>query len=70
MNVAFLVMKQYTIMDQLHTVSLQIDELNMFFSYQIDHYGWSKECVTFAHLSEFDIQPYLKQSGIISQKGR
>ena len=69
MNAAFLVMKQYMIVDQLHTVSLQIDELNdMLFSYQIDHYGWSKECVTFAHLSEFDIRPYLKQSGIISKK--
>jgi hypothetical protein len=40
----------------------------MIFSYQIDHYGWSQGCVTFAYLSELDIRSYLKQNGIISKK--
>ena len=34
----------------------------------IDHYGWSQECVTFAYLSELDIRSYLKNNGTISKK--
>lgn len=41
---------------------------NISFSYQIDQNGWSQECVTFAHLSGYDIRSYLKHNGIISKK--
>jgi hypothetical protein len=36
--------------------------------YQLDHNAWSRKCVTFAKLSDFDIRSYLKQNGIISKK--
>ena len=38
------------------------------FCYQIDHHDWSRECVTFSYLSEFDIRSYLKQNKVISIK--
>ena len=38
------------------------------FCYQIHHYDWSRECVTFAYLSELDIRSYLKQNKVISKK--
>ena len=39
------------------------------FCYQIDHYDWSRECVTFAYLSELDIRSYLKQNSHFQKRG-
>ena len=45
-----------------------VNSMLYMFCYQIDHYDWSRECVTFAYLSELDIRSYLKQNKVISKK--